>query len=296
MAAAEVDASLAKAYLDLLKSSVLNDLYIENDARLLYLFAQLECGEPVDPDAFRNVGRRMPELMQSVHQAREDGRPWWLMKIRDGSGERLVNLRNVCEFGHSMIGRKRLANIEQCLDAIRQDQVPGDLIEAGVWRGGATVFMRGYLKAYGMEERTVWVADSFEGLPKPSLAQDQGYDFSADQMPILAIGLDEVRALFGRYHLLDERVRFLKGWFRDTLRSAPIERLALMRLDGDLYESTMDALEGLYGRLQSGGFVIVDDYGDFEPCRQAVHAFRERHGIREEMVPIDWTGVYWRKR
>jgi macrocin-O-methyltransferase TylF-like protien len=100
---------------------------------------------------------------------------------------------------------------------------------------------------------------------------------------------------FRRYGLLDEQVRFLKGWFRDTLPSAPIKTLALLRLDGDLYESTMDALSALYRKVVPGGFVIIDDYGDFEPCRRAIHEFRDKSGIDDPIERIDDSGVYWRK-
>ncbi len=100
---------------------------------------------------------------------------------------------------------------------------------------------------------------------------------------------------FRRYGLLDDQVRFLKGWFRDTLPDAPIERLAVLRLDGDLYESTIQALECLYDRLSAGGYVIVDDYGNVAGCRQAVHDFRAQRGINDPIRPIDWAGVYWRR-
>jgi O-methyltransferase len=90
-------------------------------------------------------------------------------------------------------------------------------------------------------------------------------------------------------------VRFLKGWFRDTLPVAPVRRLAILRLDGDLYESTLDALTHLYPKLQQGGYAVIDDYGDVPACKQAVEDYRARHGIAEEIVPIDWNGVLWRK-
>jgi hypothetical protein len=109
----------------------------------------------------------------------------------------------------------------------------------------------------------------------------------------LVVSLDEVQANFARYGLLDEQVRFLPGWFRDTLATAPIERLAVLRLDGDMYESTIVALRALYPRLSRGGFVIVDDYA-LDRCRQAVNDFRAEEGIEDRIVPIDGTGVYWR--
>jgi len=116
-----------------------------------------------------------------------------------------------------------------------------------------------------------------------------------EKFPQLAIPMEEVQLNFARYGLLDEQVRFLPGWFRDTLPSAPIEKLALLRLDGDLYESTMDGLVNLYPKLSVGGYVIIDDYGAIEACKQAVHDYRASHGITEEIHVIDWTGAYWQR-
>ena len=162
----------------------------------------------------------------------------------------------------TMIGLKRLDNIQFCIEHILQDGVPGDLIETGVWRGGATIFMRGVLKAYGDTTRKVWVADSFQGLPKPKpgVWRDDERGRLWKFGTTLAVSLEQVRANFARYGLLDEQVRFLPGWFSDTLPTAPIDRLALMRLDGDMYESTMDGLRTLYPKLSSGGYCIIDDY------------------------------------
>jgi len=289
--------SLQARYIDLLKNSLLNEPYLENEVRLLYVFAMLATRQKVDAEVVRDIGRRLPRWVQMVKAARQEGKPWWSLNMKDSSGKaQELNLRNVCEFSHTMVGRKRLDNIQSCLDVVRLENIAGDLVETGVWRGGASIFMRGYLAAWEMNDRIVWVADSFEGLPVPSLPQDAGYDFSASKVPILAISIEEVQENFRRYGLLDDQVRFLKGWFCDTLPSAPIEHLAVLRLDGDLYESTMDALNALYHRVTPGGFIIVDDYGDFAPCRRAVHEFRERHGISDCIERIDWAGAYWRKK
>jgi len=138
------------------------------------------------------------------------------------------------------------------------------------------------------------VADSFQGLPSPNVErypQDAGLDLT--QYGELAVSLDEVMRNFERYQLLDDQVRFLEGWFRDTLPEAPIHQLAVLRLDGDLYESTMDALGSLYHRLSPGAYVIVDDYS-IPACREAVHDFRTAHAITAPIEQIDWTGVFWR--
>ncbi|MGI8853633.1 MAG: TylF/MycF family methyltransferase [Methyloceanibacter sp.] len=196
----------------------------------------------------------------------------------------------------TMIGLKRLENLQHCITEVIRKNVPGDLIETGVWRGGASIFMRAILKVYGDQSRVVWVADSFEGLPKPDgrYQQDAG-DRHWDKSHTLGISLEQVKANFSRYGLLDEQVRFLVGWFKDTLPTAPINQLAVLRLDGDMYSSTMDALQNLYHRLSLGGYTIIDDYGAIPACKQAVDDFRAEHGITEELQQIDWTAIFWEK-
>lgn len=195
---------------------------------------------------------------------------------------------------HTMIGTRRLQNVRFCVEDVLRRGIPGDFIETGVWRGGTTIFMRGLLAAQGVTDRNVWVADSFQGLPPPNPNQPQ------DTIPFhewqqLAVSLDQVKANFHAYDLLDAQVRFVKGWFRDTLPVAPIERLAVARLDGDMYESTMDALTHLYHKLSPGGYLIVDDYCNVRACQEAVTDFRRTQNIQDEIHPIDWGGVYWRK-
>jgi hypothetical protein len=197
---------------------------------------------------------------------------------------------------YTMIGLRRLDNIESCFERVLSNKVPGDLIEAGAWRGGATIFMRALLAAYEVRDRTVWVADSFEGMPVPDLAKypaDEAMDLS--DVEELAVSLEEVQRNFRRYGLLDNQVRFLKGWFKDSLPGAPIAQLAILRLDADLYESTMDAMKHLYPKLSTGGCVIVDDYW-IPACKKAITDYRSEHGITDEIVPIDMEGAYWIRR
>lgn len=197
----------------------------------------------------------------------------------------------------TMIGMKRLNNIQHCIEEILRDRVPGDLIETGVWRGGASIFMRGVLKAYGDKSRTVWAADSFQGLPKPKpgVWQDDEKGKLWAFAGTLAVSLEQVRANFARYGLLDDQVKFLQGWFSETLPTAPVEQLSLMRLDGDMYESTMDALRPLYPKLSKGGFCIIDDYFTHSGAREAVNAYRKEHNITDPIEQIDWAGAFWRR-
>ena len=196
----------------------------------------------------------------------------------------------------TMIGLRRLDNIQFCVEDILRNHVPGDLIETGVWRGGAVIFMRAVLKAHDVKDRVVWAADSFEGLPNP---KDSKYPQDAGDphhlwSHYLGVSLEQVKNNFERYGLLDDQIQFLRGWFKDTLPDAPIARLSLLRLDGDMYGSTMDALANLYPKLSVGGYVIVDDY-HIAGCRQAIHDYRDQKGIREDIQRIDWAGVFWKK-
>ncbi|MGI8751470.1 MAG: TylF/MycF/NovP-related O-methyltransferase [Acidimicrobiales bacterium] len=198
--------------------------------------------------------------------------------------------------GYTMIGRKRLDHLGWCVETVLREGVPGQLIETGVWRGGATLLMRAVLAAHGDGARKVFVADSFAGLPTPDVARHPADSSSTLHMnKDLAIPLTAVRANFERFGLLDDQVEFVEGWFRDTLPGLSEQTWALIRLDGDLYESTMDGLEHLYPQLAPGGFLIVDDYRAYESCRTAVEDYRNRHSITTGLEAIDWSGVYWRR-
>lgn len=196
----------------------------------------------------------------------------------------------------TMVGLRRLENLQELIVDVVSRDVPGDLVETGVWRGGSCIFMRGVLRALGERSRRVWACDSFRGLPRPDASKypadagDRHWTF-----PELAVSLEEVRANFARYGLMDDQVRFLPGWFRETLPAAPIERAALLRLDADMYESTFEVLEALYPRVSLGGYVVVDDYGGIPNCRRAVEDFRRQRAIDEPIRWVDWTGVYWQR-
>jgi len=201
--------------------------------------------------------------------------------------------------GHAltMIGRKRLDNVHDLVSRVIQDQIPGDLIETGVWRGGATILMRAILKSHSIRDRRVFVADSFCGIPpvNPEKYPADEVHAGCHEFEILRNNsLEQVQQNFARLGLLDDQVVFLKGWFKDTLPQISTERLALMRLDGDIYESTWDALTNLYPKLSAGGYVIIDDMC-WQGCVKAVEDYRSKYGITAPIHEVDWTGIYWEK-
>ncbi|WDP89415.1 MAG: class I SAM-dependent methyltransferase [Desulfobacter sp.] len=225
---------------------------------------------------FRLFNYQIVKLPKSNESDKEDGKVW-------------------PRYGESMVGRKRLDNIQYCVETVLKEDIKGDFIETGVWRGGAVILMKAILKSYNISDRIVYVADSFEGLPKPD---EEKYPLDIGDIhyteDFLAVSEDIVKSNFEKYGLLDENVHFLKGWFKDTLPTAPIDKLSVLRIDGDMYESTMDAITNLYPKLSDGGFCIIDDYVH-PPCKKAVDIYRKEHKIESPIESIDWTGVYWRK-
>jgi len=270
------EAALREMYLELLQRSLTHSLYSGSDA------VGFTSRSPLRRKVLELLRTRkgiIPvRILPEQEQLRIEGKDWPM-------------------FAQTMVGLERLKNIRYCVEVVIADGVEGDLIEAGVWRGGASIFMCGVLKAHGDRIRKLTVADSFEGLPPPNAelypadAEGHGRWHEADH---LAVSVDEVRANFERYGLLNDRINFLKGWFRDTLPTLRDRTWAVVRLDGDMYESTMDGLTNLYDGLAAGGFLIIDDY-QIEECRRAVDDFRRTRDIKEPIERIDWTGVYWRR-
>lgn len=198
-------------------------------------------------------------------------------------------------FAQTMVGLKRLDNVQYCVEQIITEAIPGDLIETGVWRGGVIMLMRAVLEAFDDRERSVFAADSFRGLPPPD---EQTYPADAGSRlhtaKSLAVSREEVERNFELYGLLDDRLQFLEGWFKDTLPTVRNRTWSVIRLDGDMYESTMDALVNLYPGLSIGGFLIVDDYAHVA-CRQAVTDYREANAIVDPIEPIDDLSAFWRR-
>jgi O-methyltransferase len=191
--------------------------------------------------------------------------------------------------GLTMIGLDRLDDLQRCVESVVAEGIEGDLIEAGVWRGGAAIMARATLDSLGARDRLVWVADSFRGFPGAERSEDRW-----DEIDYLSVPVSEVRGNFERFGL-DRGVRFVEGFFADTLPSLRGRRWSLIRLDGDTYDATWTALESLYPGLSTGGYVIVDDYGALSECRAAVDEFRTAHQIDAPLQRVDWTCVRWRR-
>lgn len=249
----------------------------------------------------------------------------------------------------TLIGAKRLENIHYCIERVVAENIPGDFIEAGCWRGGAIIFMKACLQVYEkpkpqIEERQIWCADLFpesnefvtsywkvlllklfinyhhlfskkvknwvinnfmEAFPREEYSDStiQKLFALAKMMPwvkktnLIDTSVEDFKESLRRYNLLDDRIKFLPGWFKDTLPTAEkqIKQLAILRADADFYQSTREILESLYHKLSIGGFCIIDDYGAFDECKCAVDEFREQNNILDEMISIDGIAYYWKR-
>ncbi len=274
-------------YLDLLKKTLSDYLHIENDY-----------ANGIPPEYWwkkswlKNLRNRL--LVKMLNRSnmlvlRQDGRT-----IEERVTARTEGL-DWPFLAETMVGLKRLENLQVIIEKIIHEEVAGDFIETGVWRGGASIFMRAVLKAHGVTDRKLWLCDSFEGLPPPEsdkYPEDEGDVHHT--FDILAVSKAQVINNFKRYGLLDDQVQFVAGYFENTLPTLNVDKLSLLRLDGDMYGSTIVTLNSLYSKVSVGGYVIIDDYG-LGPCRKAVEDFRNSHNINEEIVRIDASSVFWQK-
>ena len=273
--------SLPEAYIDLLKRAVLGQT--AGPVTVYQPVRDQPRGALAKPLLNRLLRRQQAVLARPTRVDLEENE------------EGLISVWDLPQWPLTMIGSRRLDNVESCMRSVLDADVPGDFIETGVWKGGTTIFMRGLLRAYGITDRRVYVADSFEGVPPPDAARyPDDRDMTFHLWPDLAVDLESVKGNFSRFGLLDDQVEFVKGWFRDSLPALRGHQWAVVRLDGDLYESTTDALENLYDGLVAGGWLIVDDY-EIAACRKAVTDFRSARGITEPIVEIDANGVCWQK-
>jgi O-methyltransferase len=188
--------------------------------------------------------------------------------------------------------------IEHLHNAILQTKdVEGDFIETGVWRGGMCIIAKAMYDELGMNKK-VYVADSFEGLPRPDPKYEADRNDTHFLSEYLRVPQEQVEDNFKKLECLDDNVIFVKGWFKDTLPNLDIDKISILRLDGDMYESTINALDSLYSKLSVGGMCVIDDY-HHAGCKKAVTDFRNNNNIRDSIIKVSPNPIdeihYWIK-
>jgi cephalosporin hydroxylase len=267
----------ASRYLGILKGALLDEHYLENEIRLKYLAKCAATGEEVEPDRVRDPVRAQPGVYEQLLRRRRAG-----ASVAADTDNGFLP--------YSTIGRTRLDHLERCLEVIRTDAIAGDLVECNTGRGGAGIFMRGYLVAHELDNRKVWIADEFRASPAPAKEAQRADESMGD----MQADLNLVRDAFQRFDLLDGRVRFLVGTVDATLPESDIDSIALLRLGQGIGAAARSVLETMYPKLSIGGYVVIDDHAD-PACTRAVREFRSHHGINDSVETVDWSAVAWRK-
>lgn len=265
----------ASRYLDVVKAALLDEHYLENEARIDHLGRLLGAEDP-DLAPLRDPARLLRPHYERIRHARIAGRS-------------LDGRRNIAYFPYTDMGRAQLEHLEAALDRVRVDEVPGDLAEIGVGRGGGSIFLRAHLAAHEIENRSVWVVDRFLA----TTAGDEEPNDLSTALGRFGADLHQVRDGFARFGLLDDSVRFLQGPPAEVLRNAPIERLAAVRFGARLGEALGPALDAVRPLLAPGAEVIVSGTGT-EAVETALADARERLGIRTPLERIDWNSMAFR--
>lgn len=273
------------AYLDLLKKALSFSLWPEPDVPL---------------DVLDSFGTYSPTRQEQIRSALDLLLPQLPTGFVLGLHRPELSFTDTANGSHwpvladTMVGRKRLDSLQSLVESVFARRIPGSLLEAGVWRGGCSILMKAMVELYG-EDRAVYLLDSFAGLPKPELPELQG-EMVFSEIDYLAVSEGFVRARFEAYGITTNGIHFVSGWFKDTVPALArkIGPIAILRLDGDMYESTKVCLDHLYDKVSPGGFIIIDDYMLFY-CRKAVDEFRAARGIDDPLSWPDTTSVFWQK-
>lgn len=191
-----------------------------------------------------------------------------------------------------MIGHVRLRNIRHCIDTVVAEGIPGDVAEAGVWRGGAMIYAKAVLRVLGEDTtRKLHVFDVFSRI--------KGYATGADDF--LSVSERRVRQSFEMFGVMDENVIFHRGLFQASCpkfhTAHPDTKIAVLRVDGNFYSSYQDVLYSLYDHVPIGGFVIFDDVnpGSDHGVMRAWKDFKAEQGLPEELIPVSKDTAFFRK-
>ena len=201
----------------------------------------------------------------------------------------------------TMTSPERILALVKAVKYLATHQIKGDFVECGVWKGGSMVATANTLIAHDDSQRRLWLYDTFDGMSDPT---EEDVDFMGqtagrllgeqDRLQADSIWcfspLEQVKSAMQATGYPEELVNFVPGKVEDTLPQTKPDKIALLRLDTDWYESTRCELEHLFPRMVDGAVLIVDDYGHWEGCRQAVDEYFEKHGVQILLNRIDYTG------
>jgi hypothetical protein len=241
----------------------------------------------------------MPEMVAEPHSL-ADQRRKRVVKIRNVPIRDFLKMRKMklilAVKPYTLITYARLSELYEKAVSLEKKQINGSFVECGVCNGGSAGILSWV--ARHNRNRRIWLFDSWEGMPEPTASDISS--FGALGKKGIALG-SEIRTrelLFGKLALRTDNIRLVKGWFNDTIipQKEAISDIALLHLDCDWYESVKYCLNELYDRVVQGGYVFIDDYGDWKGCKMAVDEFIRERGLSVELIKIDYTGVFLQKK
>lgn len=195
--------------------------------------------------------------------------------------------------GYTMVGVPRLKALYKLTKESDLLAIPGDIVECGVYNGGSAAVMA-YASNRSAMNRRIWLFDSFKGLPKP--IEEDGIKALEGFHEGWRLGhVSKVKEIFSKLSIPEDRVRVIEGWFQGTFPSIDIPQICLLHIDADWYESVKLCLEKFYDCVQPRGFIVLDDYGQWEGCRRATDEFIQRRNLNVKLTQVDYTGHYFQK-
>ena len=219
----------------------------------------------------------------------------WLLRQPSKRSFYLARLLLQVKPKYTMVSVKRLINLYELVQRVNAIHLPGDIVECGVWNGGSAAIMSAACRDNKNHLRTVWLFDSFAGLPPPG-SKDGEHARDAYFEGWCHGSVEEVTKIFNQLHLSLDPVRIITGWFNSTLKTESIKTIALLHIDADWYESVKVVLEELYDKVVDGGFIVLDDYWTWQGCRQAIREYLREHQIEGVVFKsVDSHGVYFQK-
>jgi O-methyltransferase len=204
---------------------------------------------------------------------------------------------------YTLTSPERMHALIEAIRYISKNHISGDIVECGVWKGGSMMLAAKTLMELNDNNYEVYLFDTFEGTTKPT-EMDKDYlgnsmletwekEFEdKEKLPKSAdyVSLEEVKKNIYSTGYPKKKIHFVKGKVEDTIPKSAPEKISILRLDTDWYESTRHELENLFPKLSSGGILIIDDYGHFEGSRKAVDEYFEKNKIKCFLNRIDYTG------
>jgi O-methyltransferase len=201
---------------------------------------------------------------------------------------------------YTMTSPERIHALVTAVEYVIANDIPGDIVECGVWRGGSMMAVAETLVRLGKTNRRLYLFDTFEGMPPPAetdvnfrgeAAADLMSKAERDTAWVWAVAqLEDVKERMRSTGYPEDLIEYVEGKVEDTIpREAP-EQVAILRLDTDWYQSTKHEMKHLYPRLSPGGVLIVDDYGHWEGAKKAVDEYIVEERVRCLLCRVDYTG------